>query len=169
MIDQKHLKTQLHYNPETGCFTWLVCKKGLRAGTVSNNITTAGGGKMYKRIRIDQKDYLAHRLAFLYMTGSFPKETVDHIDGDGLNNIWSNLRDVSISENNRNLRIRSDNSSGITGVTRRSDGKKWVAQIWVNGKFKYLGFFEEIEDAAAARYTAEKKYGFHKNHGLPNE
>jgi hypothetical protein len=61
--------------------------------------------------------------------------------------------------------MRSDNTSGITGVTWHSQRGKWLAQIWVNGKKVHLGVFLSIDDAARARKDAEIKYSFHENHG----
>ena len=165
-LTNNYLKEILKYEPDTGVFYWLRACKGTAYGTKCVGIVTAGVGKQYCRIRIDQKDYLAHRLAFLYMTGSMPRYTVDHINGDGLDNRWANLRDVTIQENNKNLRMRSDNTTGITGVTRHSKADRYVAQITINGKNTYLGMFENIEDAALERRKAEIKHGFHKNHGV---
>ena len=121
---------------------------------------------MYIRIKIDGTSYLAHRLAFLYMSGIMPSNTVDHINSNGLDNSWINLRDVSIGENNKNMSIRSDNTSGVSGVTRHSKKDKWVAQISVGGINTYLGYYNHLEDAAEARRLAEIKYNFHRNHGV---
>lgn len=94
---------------------------------------------------------------------------IDHIDHDRSNNKKENLRTVTVKENNKNASIRSDNKSGICGVSFRKRRNKWVAQIRVSGKNKTLGWFSNIEDAKSARYRAEKEYGFHHNHGLKSE
>ena len=109
MFTQQELKRQLHYNPETGVFTWLVSNNnrirvGDKAGAVSS-------GKSYCRIKINGKSYGAHRLAFFYMHGEFPLKDVDHVDGNGLNNKWLNLRQVTHQENQKNQRLRKDNTS----------------------------------------------------------
>lgn len=75
---------------------------------------------------------------------------VDHIDGDGLNNRRENLRPATSSQNNRNAKRRSDNTSGFKGVTWRRRERKWAAQIRVDGKNMYLGHFDSPEAAHAA-------------------
>lgn len=96
----------------------------------------------------------AHQAAFLVMTGKWPENDVDHIDGKKDNNTWKNLRDVSISENLHNIRLRPNNKSGCHGVSWRKDLGKWMAGIDINGKRKYLGLFKNVEDAIAVREKA---------------
>jgi hypothetical protein len=163
MITQDQLKEVLHYCPETGMFTWLVgggARKGAEAGCVHIQ-----SGKPYRQVGVNNRAYSAHRLAFLYMTGEFPEDQVDHIDGNGLNNIWTNLRPVTCGENQKNRRKYARNTSGTTGVYWNVKCNKWVSQIVVEGKHKYLGLFDNKEDAIAARKAAEVLYGFHENHG----
>ena len=99
------------------------------------------------------------------MTGSFPKEQIDHIDGNGLNNAFANLRDVTCQENNKNRRLSDANSTGIMGVCWDEDRKKWRSQVKHSGKNKFLGRFDKIEDAKQAREEACERLGFHENHG----
>ena len=97
---------------------------------------------------------------------------VDHIDHNTLDNRRSNLRMCTRCENSHNMRIRSDNKSGVTGVMM-SNGK-WLAKICFMGKLINLGSFKNIEDATAARKNAEIKYfgdfSFKEDNGirLPN-
>lgn len=98
-LTQEYLKSILHYAPETGIFTWIVClsnraKIGSIAGTIRNN--------GYSKINIGGQLYYAHRLAWLYMTGKWPKEHVDHKDNVRANNKWKNLREATYSQNNKN-------------------------------------------------------------------
>lgn len=165
MLTQDQLKEVLHYSPETGVFTWLVSpcprlRKGAEAGCV--NIQS---GKPYRVVGVRYQLYPAHRLAFLYMTGEFPEDQVDHIDGNGCNNIWSNLRAVTGLENQKNRRKNANNTSGRTGIYWNVNRNRWVSRIMVEGKSKYLGCFTNKEDAIAARKKAEAELGFHKNHG----
>ena len=167
MITQEELKKDLSYNPDTGVFTWLKSKgrttyKGKEAGWTQKN---AKGNQTYRSIEINGKCYKAHRLAFLYMTGSMPNHSVDHIDGDGLNNKWRNLRDVSQSENQKNRPLQSNNKSGVIGVNFDKSKGKWVAAIGFNNKSKKLKESRCIGECILARKEAEKKYGFHENHG----
>jgi len=118
----------------------------------------------YRQISVSGKNYKAHRLIWLYVHGRWPNE-VDHIDHDQLNNRIENLREVTHRDNMLNLSIPKNNSSGVVGVSWNKSHKKWRAQIRVNGKMVYLGGFTLKEDAIKARKEAERKYGFHPNHG----
>lgn len=117
----------------------------------------------YRVIGISGKNYLAHRLAFLYMTGSFPDGLVDHINHDSSDNRWANLREATSTDNNRNIRMHHDNRSGICGVWL--DRKRWVAKIGVNSNQVCIGRFDNLFDAVCARKSAEIEHGYHKNHG----
>ena len=175
MLDQKTLKELISYDPDTGVFTWLKrprhhCKSDVSCAIFNSRSAgkKAGGickGDGYVVIRVFSAHYKSHRLAFLYMTGSFPPEQCDHINGIRDDNRWANLRPVSHAENGRNQRIPSNNTSGVRGVCWHKETKKWRATIRVDDKFKYLGVFSEKSDAIAVRKAAEKKYGFHPNHG----
>jgi len=109
--------------------------------------------------------YKGHRLAFMYMEGSFPLYGVDHEDGVKYNNRWGNIRAATVAENGKNIAIPKDNKSGRIGVGWHKAADKWRSHIGVGGKSIHLGTFEDFEDAAVAREEAEVKYGFHKNHG----
>lgn len=165
-LTQSRLKEVLHYNPNTGVFTWIARIKGIcigsRAGCIHTNKRT---GYRHIFIRVDRSLYKAHRLAFLYMTGMWPTNEVDHEDHDGINNKWKNLRDVTHVENHQNLSKPSDNTSGVVGVCWHKTYSKWTARIRANKKNIFLGCFAEFSDAVSARMAAEKRYGFHQNHG----
>lgn len=89
MLTQAKLKEVLHYNPETGDLTWLKRPANcVKVGEVAGSIDKYG----YRCVGIDGKQYKAHRLAVLYMTGSLPSSAVGHIDKNNLNNVWDNLR-----------------------------------------------------------------------------
>ncbi len=167
MITQEQLKEVLHYCPETGVFTWLVGnKRRVHAGDVAGCVNRRKQcGKSYRHVGVHNREYLAHRLAFLYMTGEFPENEVDHKDGDGLNNIWTNLRAVTGLENHKNMRKPASNTSGTVGVYWCKQTRKWQSQISYAGRQVTLGRFHDKEDAIAARKAAEVLYGFHENHG----
>lgn len=166
MITQEELKKLLHYDPETGIFTWLkTAARRLKIGQIAGSIRKDKDGKSYTLISVNNKRYLAHRLSWLYTHGEFPDEEIDHISGDGIDNRLCNLRSVSRSENCKNMRRNSKNKSGITGVIWRKDASKWAVQISSGRKKINLGLFNNIFDAACARKNAEIKYEFHKNHG----
>lgn len=166
MITQQQLKELLHYCPETGVWTWLVDRRGgIKKGAIAGSIMIKSGGKKYRRIKVMGAMIRAHRLAFLYMTGSFPEEEVDHEDGNGLNNCWSNIRAVTHADNAKNHRLRSCNKSGTAGVCWHKRYNKWQAVITVNMRKKALGYFTNKDDAVAARKKAEIEFGYHPNHG----
>lgn len=150
-ITQANLRRVLDYDPDTGIFTWKQSRghkaiRGSRAGSISRN---KGKKVRYRSIGVFGKKIREHRLAFLWMTGAFPDELVDHVDGDGTNNAWSNLREASYTQNNWNSSASSRNLSGLKGVAKRENGK-FCAQINVAGKNIYLGYFNSAEAANAA-------------------
>jgi hypothetical protein len=162
VITQKELKDFLFYDLETGIFIWLISNSNcVRVGDV------AGGKRQdgYISIAINKKDYLAHRLAWFYVYGVWP-DFIDHINHDNTDNRIANLRNVSHKENMRNQKLRSTNSSGVSGVSWAKTKKRWVAYITVDGRRIYLHGSEDKFEAICARKSAEKKHGFHANHGL---
>lgn len=165
MLTQERVKELLTYDPETGEFRWKEGRRQMKAGSVAGSDHTVHSGKKYRVISIDGKKYQAHRLAWLVMHGEFPPEQIDHIDGNGLNNRFENLRAVSNAGNGKNVRKRADNTSGVSGVHWHKTRQKWQAHIRVNQKLIHLGRFTSQDAAVAARKAAEIKYGFHANHG----
>ena len=112
-LTQSRLKEILHYDPITGIFTWIVANsKSIKIGNVAGCIKPDG----YRCIRVDNKDYKASRLAWLYMKGYFPEHEVDHEDRVRHNDRWKNLRHLTHSCNLKNRGVNSNNTSGITGV-----------------------------------------------------
>ncbi len=172
-LTQAILKELIHYDPTTGIFTWLERDlkwfKHLRSCNRWNAVyaeTKAGtiSKRGYVSIFVLGKQYKAHRLAWLYMTGEWPIE-IDHQDGDGLNNKWNNLRNVDHCENMKNIKKRKNNTSGVTGIRWSHPHKKWRADLMVDKKRVHIGLFDEIKNAEIAIKTARKKYNFHENHG----
>ena len=162
MIDVDILESLLDYNPDTGHFFWTNfnnanARKGKKAGSSRSN--------KYIRIFIYGKPYQAHRIAWVMYYGKEPEYGIDHIDGNPLNNAIDNLRDVPQSVNSRNSAKNKCNKSGFSGVTWMKGIKRWRARIMFNRRDIHLGFFIEKKDAISARVRANKKYGFHKNHG----
>lgn len=142
MLTQERLKNLLNYDPLTGIFTWKVTKANKPIGSI------AGSGNNYITIQIDNKRYRAHRLAFLYMLGRLPKDEVDHIDRNPLNNAWNNLREVSHAENQLNKSNNINKRSGFTYITGRSSTHRWVVRLGKKYNEKYLGAYGTIEEAA---------------------
>lgn len=164
---QEWLKQILDYDPETGLFVWKIAKGPVkdRIGTVAGCVHETHSGKRYIRIHVDGKMYSAHRLAWLHMTGKYPEDQIDHEDGNGENNRFSNLCEATNASNAKNRRLRSDNSSGVAGVRFDKQRKRFVAFIKAEGKNKFIGRYKTLEEAAKARKEAQIKYGYHENHG----
>lgn len=163
-ITQEYLKSVLHYDPDTGVFTWVAkIAKKICVGNIAGCVTGVG---RYRYIKIHGQTFAEHRLAFLYMTGALPIDEVDHINHNRTDNRWDNLRDVDRKNNGRNHKVSKRNNSGVVGVHWDANRKKWSASITYDGRIIYLGRYSQIEDAAEARAKANVMYGFHVNHGV---
>lgn len=159
-MNQKKLKELLYYDEDTGIFRWKIRKQGVRINGTTGYIDKDG----YNAIRIDGILYFAHRLAWLYVYGKFPKDEIDHINHTRNDNRIRNLRSVTGKENRKNKVIQKNNISGVSGVHWNKNLKKWQAQIMIDRKMKYLGSFIDKRKAIQAREAGKIKYGFHPNH-----
>lgn len=159
MVEHHELKDILTYNPQSGEFVWN--KNGQRAGSLKRTRT-----KEYWRVGLKGKTYAAHRLAWFYETGEWPRGEIDHINGNGLDNRFLNLREATSAENNRNRRRQSNNTSGFVGVSWCKLTQKWRAELNVNGERVRLGRFDTIGEAVIARLQASIDNGFSLTHGL---
>lgn len=169
MLTAERARHLLSYDPETGWLTWKVqtsrrIQVGRRAGT--REIRKPAGFPI-RRICIDGGTYYEHRVIWLIVTGSWPRNQIDHINHDATDNRIKNLREVTHLENAQNQSMKSNNSTGVTGVYWANRDKAFVAEIVVNKKKINLGNFRSLESAAKARAEAESTYGFHENHGNP--
>lgn len=153
------LRELLSYNPETGEFIRLAAggKRLTRPDTVGP-VVGAGNHLGYKQVSVAGMQYQAHRVAWLYMTGAWPTGQIDHINGDGKDNRWCNLRDVAPRVNSQNQRAaRSDNGIGMLGVY--PNHKRFMAKISTPEKRNlYLGTFDTAEEAHAAYLQAKRKF-----------
>ena len=155
---QKRLKELLHYDPREnfGDFTWKVdrnfnAKVGDKAGFLHS--------KGYIHIKVDGKQYKAHRLAWLYEKGYLPENQIDHRDRIRNHNWICNLRESTQICNSRNCKLAKNNSSGVTGVHWAARDKRWPASIGVPKKINLGNFIDKLE-AVKARWEAEKRYNF---------
>ena len=161
MPTQDELKEILDYNPLTGIFTRLVANNNsIKAGDVAGCLSHG-----YIQISINNKRYLAHRVAWMMVHDAWPKEQIDHINHDKSDNRIANLREVTHQENCRNTSLSKANNSGVTGVCWYKPTEKWRAYIVVNGEQINLGYFKDFFEAVCARKSAENKHNFHANHG----
>lgn len=146
MLTPERLREVLHYDPEAGVWTWRVRSGGKSTiGSPAGYRDTHG----YIKISVDNRRYYAHRLAFLYVAGSWPADQVDHIDRDRANCRWANLRECDRTANARNTGARRRNKLGVKGVLRLPGGN-YQARIYRDGRGRHLGCFPTIEAASAA-------------------
>ena len=154
-ITADFLRTIVDYDPASGIFTWKERpirtgfermdrvwnsrEAGKRAGGISKNGSRA--------ISVFNIRYAEHRLAYLWMTGNWPAQEIDHINGNPSDNRWANLRPATHSENSQNTKLRSDNTSGYRGVSKCSRSNKWYAYINIDGKMQPIGRFDSKSDA----------------------
>lgn len=149
-LAQSLLTELLNYDPLTGVFTWKVARSGnVKVGGVAGSLNKQSG---YREIWIGERQYVAHRLAWLYMTGEWPEHTVDHEDLDKDNNRWANLRAATQAQQCANRGLKSDNKSGFKGVSWSKESNRWYASIKIKGKSRNLGMYNTPEEASAA-YT----------------
>jgi hypothetical protein len=109
-----------------------------------------------------ENSVLMHRMILNSPKGIF----TDHVNRNRLDNRKSNLRMCTVSENNKNKGMRSDNKSGYKGVHWDKRNKKWRARIVLDKKSIHLGLFSSIEYAVKAYDEASPKY--HKEFSSPN-
>ncbi|MDQ6590070.1 MULTISPECIES: HNH endonuclease [Enterobacter cloacae complex] len=160
-LTKDKLKSLLHYDPEKGIFTRKKGGGGVGAGSVAGGIN----GQGYINIKIGGKTFKAHRLAFLYVYGYMP-EMVDHKNLNRADNRLSNLRAANRAQNGQNSNMRSDNASGVKGVSWDKRINKWVARCTCNGHENWIGSFENKECAIeAVRLFRGKTHGEFANHG----
>lgn len=151
MITQEYLKSILHYDPDTGIFTWRNDRvKGIKAGDIAGGLN----GKGYVRIWILGKKYMAHRLAWLYITGKWPNEETDHKNRIRNDNRFTNLREATKNQNQHNASKRRDNKTGVKGVSYQKKENNFKAQIQTNGEGIYLGCYATLKEAATAYRNA---------------
>lgn len=162
-LTQDRLKEVIHYDPDSGSMIRKYDGRRFRAGDHVSGKTHRG----YLRVMIDGIRYMAHDLAWLYMTGEFPKNIIDHIDCNTSNMKWSNLREATQQENCCNKSIARNNTSGFKGVKWHKRSQKWYGSVTHMGKRHHVGEFNTKEAAAnAVMFLREMLYGEFTNHGI---
>lgn len=152
-MDLQTLKRFLIYDPLTGIFTRRVgTGKGASRGAIAGTLTPHG----YISISIQQKRYMAHRLAWLWMTGAYIETGIDHIDMNKANNVFENLRLADKRLNAGNVNKHKDNTSGYKGVNEYRIGK-WRASIGYKGKQIHIGTYNSAEEAHNAYCNKAKE------------
>jgi hypothetical protein len=159
MLTQDRLREVIDYNEDTGLLIWKF-RPELRKEENTKNCGKAAGtrGPMgYIRVAIDKKIYAAHRLAWLWMTGEWPENEIDHINMIKHDNRWGNLRHVSRSQNQMNVSVRSDSSTGLKGVYYDKSIYRWRPKIMIDGKRYTIGTFDCPAAASFAYQIAADK------------
>lgn len=155
----------LNYDPETGMVSWRSDRRnGAKAGDEVGH-TAVTDGIEYRSVCIDGVSRRVHRIIWIMFYGEWPKGTVDHRNGNGLDNRIENLRDVTEQQNQRNKKRCVKNKSGVTGVHWCERSHKWISQISDKEKRIYLGRFDDFSEAVSARKDAEKNLGYASEHG----
>ena len=156
VISQQELKEKLFYDPLTGIFTRIKATGTSKIGDMAGCLSKTGG---YIYISLNNKRYLAHRLAWLYQTGIMPKDMIDHKNEIKTDNRICNLREANKSQNMQNQnKPQKSNKSGLRGVSFHSQANKYAAEIIVDGNRKRLGLFATPELASAAYIEAKRQY-----------
>lgn len=153
-LTARFLRSILDYDPETGIFRWRE-----RTDRAKNwNTRWAGkpagapcGHEGQVQIRLGAALYSAHRLAWLHVTGRWPRDEIDHRNGDPRDNRLANLREATRSENMRNRHDQTRAASGYRGVRYREHHRKWEARIVLNREVVWHAYFGSAQEAAAAR------------------
>ena len=153
-LSVSELRRLLDYDPETGVFRWIKGPSNIiKAGSVAGAVCTKG----YRQIKIGGKAHMAHRLAWLHHYGSWPTDQIDHINGAPDDNRISNLREATGSHNSCNRSVRSDSGTGIKGVHWLKSRRRWRVTVMHQGRRKYIGMYQEIDDAVAAATAARER------------
>jgi len=161
-ISRADLLPVLNYNEETGDFTWKKTGRGRKADCSAGWI----GDQGYRIISIGGRSFRAHRLAWIYTHNRQPKNLIDHIDGDRLNNKISNLREATPQQNLQNAVVGKRSTSGFKGASWNNKNSNWRSQITFRGENKYLGSFGTAEEAHAAYCAAaDSMFGEFANYG----
>jgi len=168
-ITYEEIKDLIEYDPNTGLLQWKIRKRGrCKKGWFTGTILISKDGKKYYRIQVEHKKYLVSRVAYLLMMKEWPRDEIDHKNGDSLDNSWNNLRAAIPSQNSKNKNVYRNNILGVKGVCKYRN--KYKAQIMIGGAVQYLGLYNTVEEASYVYETAAKAYHddfYYKNYMEP--
>ncbi len=155
--DAKWFANTGHGGAQGNCNRW----NGNNAGNKATSLNKATG---YYQILILGRKYSAHRMIWLWYYGKWPDHQIDHLDGNPANNCIDNLADKTRSENQRNRKRSSRNTSGYPGVCWHKRDKCWRAQMKIQGMKTHIGSFDSPEEAYEAWKIKARELGFTERH-----
>ena len=159
-LTAEEVHDMITYDPITGLFFWKYQPNKSNLWNVKYADKKAGyvNNDGYIVITIHRRGYKSHRLAWLYMTGCWPINEIDHINMERDDNRFCNLREATRSENQKNTDQRRSNISGAKGVGFVTSRNKYQARITIHGKRKFIGYFDNLEDAQIAYNESSRKH-----------
>lgn len=152
-LDLEFARGLIAYDPETGKLTW---KRPPRRGVGLKSVVGGMHLKGYRTITINGEAFLAANLIWFLVHGEWPEESIDHINKDRADDRLCNLRQADQTHNNFNTKIRSNNTTGVTGVSFSKSKKKYVVGLKKHGKYVCHEYFSTLNEAVAARQMAEQ-------------
>ena len=142
------------FDYKDGGLYWKTPRNKIRVGDRAGHTNKRG----YRKIKINSNCYQEHHVIWLWHHGTWPKDQIDHINRIRDDNRIENLRECSNAENHQNRKLSPKNTSGQTGVYWSKVANKWHSRITLNNKRIHLGFYDNLEDAAAAYLVAKKQH-----------
>lgn len=180
-ITPEIVRELLHYDSGTGIITWKPrCEKWFRyerdcrgwntrySGKRAGSLRANGDGYQLRQIALIGRHFLEHHVIWMYMTDDPLPEEIDHKNHDGTDNRWCNIRASNHTNNQHNMSMYHNNTSGVTGVHWHRKANKWQAKCYLNGKCHYLGLFTELDEAAMEVMEFRMENGFDPKHGMEN-
>lgn len=157
-MSYEKVASMLDYDCESGFLIWK------SNNSIADNIKHIyNTGMDYLIVKYEGKSYYSHRIVWFLVTGEEPPALIDHEDGDGMNNLWYNLRDGTGGINQRNRRKSSNNTSGWSNIIRDRSG--WKAILGYNNEVLFLGRYSSAETANRVVKDKKKELGFSERHG----
>lgn len=138
-----------HFKADRYCRAWNSLHAGKPAGMPMTD------GRII--INLDKRKLLAHRVAWAMQTGAWPQQAIDHIDRDHANNVFSNLRECTLQQNQFNRVANRSNKTGMKGVSWDKKNQKYVAKMCLAGKTVNFGRYSTASEAKAAYDAAAKR------------
>ena len=173
-MEPEDLRQLLSYNPETGELVWLSRDESWfkKASDAKGWNKKYAGTKAFQTLycgylqgHILKKHYFAHRVSWALYHGFWPSDQIDHVNGIRSDNRIANLRDVSHSDNQKNVKLRHDNKSGMPGIDWKVGASAWRVRVSRDGARRLVGYFKNLDEAVAARRRAQQEAAYHVNHG----